>query len=134
MGLDPGGLSRDQIQRIEIEAGDDNQGPNESAPEPSPEQGPEQAVPKAKQKRERDKMTSDVWEHFKKGKKQPDKSYTATCIYCGAVYKMGNSKSTTPLWHHFNRQCKKVPSSKRQKTDPMQKYLQVEAAGGNFLS
>ena len=76
-------------------------------------------------------MTSEAWQHFKKGEVQKDGSYPATCNYCGKVYPMGNSRSTTGMTNHWKRACKKIPLNKRYNPDPTQQILQTNASAGN---
>jgi BED zinc finger len=60
---------------------------------------------------------------------RPDGFYDATCIYCGKVYQMGNSRSTSFMKHHAEKGCKKLSSLKKHKLDALQRLLQT----GNTL-
>ncbi|KAJ4816564.1 Zinc finger BED domain-containing protein DAYSLEEPER [Rhynchospora pubera] len=110
----------EEIQRIEIDA---------AAAEPQP-QNVEQTRT-TKRKKVKENLKAAVWAHFKRGETQEDGSYTATCLYCGHIYPMGNQRGTGNMKHHIKRGCKKVPASKRQKPDALQKLLQAgkDAAG-----
>ena len=81
--------------------------------------GEGEGSPKKKRTRE---TYAEVWNDYNKGPVRPDGSYDATCKYCGKIYKMGNQKSTTSMKNHL-KSCKKAPKDKRQKVDPLQKYL-----------
>ncbi|KAJ1686934.1 hypothetical protein LUZ63_018324 [Rhynchospora breviuscula] len=78
-----------------------------------------------KKRRTKKTLSAPVWAHFKKGAVQEDGSYTATCLYCGHVYPMGNQRGTGNMRNHIKRGCKKVPPSKRHKPDALQKILQA---------
>ncbi|KAJ4819010.1 Zinc finger BED domain-containing protein DAYSLEEPER [Rhynchospora pubera] len=119
----------EQIQRIMLEA----DGPQADAPQADGPQvetpSPEKTIKKRKRKGPReDNHISEVWSHFTRGPKDDNGSLDATCNYCGKKYKQGNQRSTSSLWHHFERGCKKVPRSKRVKPDAMQTLLQAGKA------
>ncbi|KAJ1686377.1 hypothetical protein LUZ63_017767 [Rhynchospora breviuscula] len=78
-----------------------------------------------KKRRTKETLSAHVWAHFKKGAVQEDGSYTATCLYCGHVYPMGNQMGIGNMRNHIKRVCKKVPPSKRHKPDALQKILQA---------
>ncbi|KAJ4782471.1 Zinc finger BED domain-containing protein DAYSLEEPER [Rhynchospora pubera] len=116
----------EEIQRIIIDA----YGPQQ-AKTPSPQKTSKKR--KRKGPRE-DNHTSEVWAHFTRGPKDDGGSLDASCNYCGKKYKQGNQRSTSSLWHHFERGCDKVPRSKRVKPDAKQRLLQAgkaTAAGPN---
>ena len=71
--------------------------------------------------------------YFTKGAKQPDGHYSATCKYCGKIYKMGNQKSTSSMTHHWKYACKKIPKDLRKNRDPGQKFLAAVDAAGKYL-
>ncbi|KAJ4731091.1 hypothetical protein LUZ62_012288, partial [Rhynchospora pubera] len=123
----------EEIRRIELEAdGRQADGPQADVPQ-GETPAPEEATKKKRKPRE-DIHTSDVWAHFKRGPKGADGFLTATCNYCGMKYKQGNRRSTSCLWHHFNKGCKEVPRSKRLKPDTLQKLLhagKATTAGAN---
>ncbi|KAJ1690975.1 hypothetical protein LUZ63_015130 [Rhynchospora breviuscula] len=101
----------EEIERIQNEAQAKDSQPQPVEPTTNKKKGREVSAP--------------VWAHFKKGEKQEDGSYTATCIYCGHVYDMGNQKGTGNMTNHIARGCKKVPPAKRRKRDALQKLLQA---------
>jgi BED zinc finger len=78
-------------------------------------------------------MTSEAWKYFKKGPTGPDGFYDATCIYCGKVYQMGNSRSTGSLKHHAEKGYKKLSSLKKHKPDALQRLLQTGNTSGTIL-
>lgn len=128
MGAGLHGETPEEIERIQAEAIGTNgtngtQGPGEVATAP-------QGTGSKTKRRDREKMTSNVWQHFVKGKRMPDKSYTATCLYCKHVYMMGNSRGTGSMKNHVKRGCKKMPRSKRHKSDALQKLLKAGNAPG----
>ncbi|KAJ1691898.1 hypothetical protein LUZ63_016053 [Rhynchospora breviuscula] len=84
----------------------------------------------SKKRKHRENFNSSVWDHFTRGPKDDDGSFEATCKYCGKKYKQGNQRSTSSLWHHLRKGCKKAPSSKRHKPDALQKLLHAGAATG----
>ncbi|KAJ3708862.1 hypothetical protein LUZ61_012567 [Rhynchospora tenuis] len=100
----------EEIQKIQ----DDAQGETQPCPEETINKRKTKETPKA-----------PVWAHFKRGKVQDDGSYTATCIYCGRVYPMGNQRGTGNMRNHIRRGCKKMPPTKRHKADALQKLLQA---------
>jgi hypothetical protein len=63
----------------------------------------------------------------------PDEFYDATCIYCGKIYQMSNSKSTGSLKNHAEKGCKKLSSLKKHKPDALQKLLQTGNTSGTIL-
>ncbi|KAJ1687971.1 hypothetical protein LUZ63_019361 [Rhynchospora breviuscula] len=114
----------EEIQRIVIEA----DGPPVDGP-PAETPSPQKTTKKRKRKGPRqDNHTSKVWAHFTRGPKDDDGSLDASCNYCGKKYKQGNQRSTSSLWHHFERGCHKVPRSKRVKPDALQRLLQAGKA------
>ncbi|KAJ1695014.1 hypothetical protein LUZ63_011712 [Rhynchospora breviuscula] len=93
----------EEIQRIVIEA----DGPPADGP-PAETPSPQKTTKKRKRKGPReDNHTSEVWAHFTKGPKDDDGSLDASCNYCGKKYKQGNQRSTSSLWHHFERDVTK---------------------------
>ncbi|KAJ1688912.1 hypothetical protein LUZ63_013067 [Rhynchospora breviuscula] len=124
----------EEIQRIVIEAdgppadGSPADGPPADGP-PAETPSPQKTTKKRKRKGPReDNHTSEVWAHFTRGPKDDDGSLDASCNYCGKKYKQGNQRSTSSLWHHFERGCHKVPRSKRVKPDALQRLLQAGKA------
>ncbi|KAJ1700516.1 hypothetical protein LUZ63_000295 [Rhynchospora breviuscula] len=117
MGPGLHGETHEQIQEIEndAQAGD---------AQPPP---PEENINKRKTK---ENLTASVWAHFKRGVVQDDGSYTATCMYCGLVYPMGNQRGTGNMRNHIKRGYKKIPPSKRHKPDALQKLLQAGRVQG----
>jgi BED zinc finger len=119
MGLDPN-YAPDEIQRIITDA------PIATAPQDQ--------VPEPTRKRKtREKMTSEAWKYFKKDPTGPDGFYDATCIYCGKVYQIGNSRSTGSLKHHAEKGCKKLSSLKKHKPDALQRLLQTDNTSCTIL-
>jgi BED zinc finger len=88
--MDPGLnlKTREEIQRIEIDASNDPQTASDIAPEPQLEKVP-------KKRKTREKLNSKWWQYFTRGPTQEDGSYDATCNYCGAVIKMSCQRSTS---------------------------------------
>ncbi|KAJ1695545.1 hypothetical protein LUZ63_012243 [Rhynchospora breviuscula] len=119
----------EEIQRIVIEAdGPPADGSPADGP-PAETPSPQKTTKKRKRKGPReDNHTSEVWAHFTRGPKDNDGSLDASCNYCGKKYKQGNQRSTSSLWHHFERGCHKVPRSKRVKPDALQRLLQAGKA------
>ena len=88
-----------------------------------------------KRKKTRDVLTAEAWQYFKQGKiNKKTGLYNATCNYCGKIYKMGQSKGTGSLNHHYTKGCKKSPHIKKNKRDALQRLLQVGTAQGNPLT
>ncbi|KAJ3697710.1 hypothetical protein LUZ61_001415 [Rhynchospora tenuis] len=81
----------------------------------------EQVIKKRKTK----ETKAAVWAHFTKGEVLEDGSYTATCLYCGRVYPMGNQRGTGNMRNHIRRGCKKIPAAKRHNPIAFQKLLQI---------
>ncbi|KAJ1701665.1 hypothetical protein LUZ63_001444 [Rhynchospora breviuscula] len=94
----------DEIQKIQNDAQAESQ--------PCPEQTTNKRGTK-------ETLKASVWAHFKRGEVLEDGSYTATCIYCGHVYLMGNQRGTGNMRNHIRRGCK------RHKPDDLQKLLQA---------
>jgi BED zinc finger len=128
MGLDPNYAS-DEIQRIIIDAPI-----AETQDIGAVATVPQDQVPEHTRKRKtREKMTSDAWKYFKKIPTGPDEFYDATCIYCGKVYQMGNSRSIGSLKHRAEKGCKKLPSLKKHKPGALQRLLQTGNTSGTIL-
>lgn len=90
-------------------------------------------VPANRKRKLKDSLTSDVWNHFKRGDTQEDGSYLATCNYCGKEYPMGRQRSTSSLKHHITKGCKLIPRSRRFKPDALQRMLAAGSSSGIYL-
>ncbi|KAJ3697616.1 hypothetical protein LUZ61_001321 [Rhynchospora tenuis] len=105
MGLGMHGETNEQIQEIEDDAREGDAQPGDA--QAGDAQPHEQIINKRKTK---ETLTAAVWVHFKRGVVQEDGSYTATCIYCGRVYPMGNQKGGQPTiapWVFDQKRCRK---------------------------
>jgi hypothetical protein len=107
MGIGLNGETQEQIQRIVEDA-------HAAEPELAGDQAPESAR----------KTRAAVWQHFIQGPKRPNRTYTATCNYCGHVYEMGKQKGTASMKNHIKRGCKRIPQAMRQKPLEIQRLLQ----------
>ncbi|KAJ1688578.1 hypothetical protein LUZ63_019968 [Rhynchospora breviuscula] len=126
-GLDPN-YTPEEIQRIQTEAiqADGGVPDGDTQDRPADTQVPETQVPQSTKKRkQREKMISKYWQYFTKGETREDGFYDAKCNFCGHIYDMGNGRGTGSLMHHFEKACKKVPKSMRQKPNALQKLLQA---------
>ena len=132
MGLHPF-LSREQIRRIEIEAGEGAPGEAANATPEVATATQEAEIHGDTNKKRCRELTSEVWKHFKRGPVKEDGSYKAICNYCNDDYDMGNQRSTSSMKHHINKGCKKIPAAIRRKPDALQKFLQTAKATGMFL-
>lgn len=120
MGAGLHGESPEEIQRIEIDADGD------ASPQPADQQtGTKRKLGEC--------LKAPVWKHFIQGVVQKNKSYSATCKYCGKVYPMGNQKGTGNMTSHIDKGCKKIPASIRHKPDALQRLLQAGRDAGTHL-
>ncbi|KAJ1696371.1 hypothetical protein LUZ63_004883 [Rhynchospora breviuscula] len=111
--LDPT-YTPEEIERIQNDATNADNAANIVTQDPP-------AANKKKRKFVKD-LKAEVWKYFTKGVEQDDGSYTAVCNYCGEIYKMGNSRGTGSLRHHYKSGCKKMP---RNSHDKLQKMLHM---------
>ena len=131
MGLDLGGVSHDQLDRL-IEEEEANAAPNAPAAPEAPDAAAGPPPRRSKKRKTREKLTSPAWEHFRKGPVAADGSYPSICLYCGQQYPMGNSRSTSNMIHHYKYGCTKFPFDKMVKKDAKQGLLQFQAETGMF--